>query len=463
MAPVLGGLRKNGYRRLVETCAGSFAVSILATETGWDPEEIEASDVTLYSSVLGYLCSGKPLADLGVTVDGETLHLVDGTPEQQAALILYTDMLVRMQKKDHIPYWADLAENLEVEKDQHLKSITQQLRKTRDRLHGIGYKPQDLWDHIRAAADDPTAVISCNPPSFKGGYEQFFDTGGRVTWNEPSYGIFDKNGGYQELIEYARDKAALFIFYLEDLTPGEVESPLFVRPKGLQNRSYVVSNRPDEIAAINGGPKVAPRPRTPIGKAEDRPILPLNYEITEQSVVEAHIVETKEADYYRAIWMHKFKTVGGSYNILYTIDGYAAGIVGYGLDTLTQPLGPPTDCALLRFAFGSPHNTYRTTRLITMLSLRRQEFEMFRNPKNSIYIEASIGLITNARTKYPESKSLRGIMKLKSRKEEGGQNMLIYIADWNGLETRSDVLKEWLKREAHWRKASAKSKKEGTK
>ena len=456
MAPVLKGLRSKGYEKFVETCSGSLAVSILATETGWKPSEIEASDVTLYSSVLGYLCGGRDLSELNVQLDGEPLEL-EGSPERQAAIILYTDMKVRMEKKDHIPYWADLVEDLEVRADEHLTDIENQLKTTRARLGGLDYQPLDLWDHIEQVANDPKAVISCNPPSYTSGYETFFDTGGRITWSEPDYRVFDPAVGYDELMEYAKDKPALFLFYYEDLEPGTYPDPLFVRPKGMQKRSYVLSNRPEEITAINGGPKIAPRPGSGIEKAEDRPILPLNYEITEESVIQGFPVDTKEADYYRAIWMHKFKTSGGSYNILYTIDGYAAGIVGYALDPLTRPLGPPTFLALLRFAFGAPHNLFRTTRLITMMSLRKQELEMFRNAKNSLHLEACRGLITNARTKYPESKSLRGIMKLKSRKEEDGQNMLIYVADWNGLETREDVLKAWLKKERHWQKTSTKA------
>ncbi len=57
---------KNGYTRFVEPCAGTFAMSNLAIQNGYKPEQIETSDVSMMSSVMGYAITGKPLDELEI-------------------------------------------------------------------------------------------------------------------------------------------------------------------------------------------------------------------------------------------------------------------------------------------------------------------------------------------------------------------------------------------------------------
>lgn len=80
---LLSSARQNGYDKLVELYAGGFANPIVAIEAGWKPEQITTVDVWLYTAILGYLYSGRPLHELGMKVDGKPIPL-DGTPVQQA-------------------------------------------------------------------------------------------------------------------------------------------------------------------------------------------------------------------------------------------------------------------------------------------------------------------------------------------------------------------------------------------
>lgn len=61
---------KNGYTRFVEPCAGTFAMSNLAIQNGYKPEQIETSDVSMMSSVMGYAITGKPLDELEIHAQG---------------------------------------------------------------------------------------------------------------------------------------------------------------------------------------------------------------------------------------------------------------------------------------------------------------------------------------------------------------------------------------------------------
>ena len=52
---------KSGYTRFVEPCAGAFAMSHIAAQCGYKPSEIEASDVSMFTSIMGYAITGKSL------------------------------------------------------------------------------------------------------------------------------------------------------------------------------------------------------------------------------------------------------------------------------------------------------------------------------------------------------------------------------------------------------------------
>ena len=54
LKPLIENARKQGYTRFVEPCAGAFAMSHIAAQCGYKPGEIEASDVSMFTSIMGY-------------------------------------------------------------------------------------------------------------------------------------------------------------------------------------------------------------------------------------------------------------------------------------------------------------------------------------------------------------------------------------------------------------------------
>ena len=65
---MLKAAKRNGYDKFIEPCSGELAMSQLAIEAGFS--YIEASDITLFSTLLGYYVEGKPIDELCVKVDG---------------------------------------------------------------------------------------------------------------------------------------------------------------------------------------------------------------------------------------------------------------------------------------------------------------------------------------------------------------------------------------------------------
>lgn len=58
------------YPSVVIPCVGQFTLAKCAIEAGYPPEQISASDISLFSSALGYLYSGRPLEELPFNVNG---------------------------------------------------------------------------------------------------------------------------------------------------------------------------------------------------------------------------------------------------------------------------------------------------------------------------------------------------------------------------------------------------------
>jgi len=60
---------KKKFDRFVVPCAGRFAATEVMIRTGIKPENFFCSDISLFSSVLGYFYSKKDVNDLKIKID----------------------------------------------------------------------------------------------------------------------------------------------------------------------------------------------------------------------------------------------------------------------------------------------------------------------------------------------------------------------------------------------------------
>lgn len=457
---IFTALRERGYTRYVEPCAAGFAMPLVAAAAGWKPAQMETSDVGLYPSIVGYLLAGKPLTDLHVTVDGEPAQLPDGPPVVQAAHLLWLQLLVRTQARPQVEYWNNMVTDLIEYGGRHRDYIRTRLDGSLTRLGGLHYEAVDVWKHLEAVADDPHTLISINPPTFKSGFERFFDTKGRLTWDEPGYEIWDPYPDTQRLHETLQGRAALLV-YQHQKGPGEwATPPVFGRWLSPGQYVYLNSNRNDEIFEITGGPKVATRRAADLTPM-DIPILDVNHKITAKSQVQLLPVKAQVVDYYRNLWMHRLNAAPGSNNLLVLVDGHVAGVIGYGTESMVRPYPHGKSKweghIILRFAFGTPHHLYRTTRLATMLALARTVAEKSMTGQSAVYLAASEGLMTVEMTRHPEIKGLRGLMKLGGRVDHPDGYKLLYHAPWSpgGIQ---ETLEQWLGKEKRWQEQKQEQK-----
>lgn len=443
---------KSGYTKFVEPCAGTFAMSHLAVQSGFKPSQVEASDVSMMTSVVGYAITEEPMEELGIEAHGFTAEEM-----KDPATVLYAQLYLRTVKNAGKEYFYNMLVDLQYRRAEHIGMIAEQIKRAHDILHGLSYRPLDMWDHIKEVLDDPEAVVIANPPTYLAGYEKFYDTQGKMTWKEPPYELFDPKTGYAELFDLCKDAKCLVLCYQES-EPGQTAAePIFAR-YGVRAgvNSYIISNRPEEAVALANGKKIA-RPNEGKLNCLECSMLPRDYVITDKCKVQLCQVERAEAQYYRQLWTHNFVGSSAPINIAVLIDGRIAGVFGVDKSALTMgAFGTQvSDALFLMYGMTVPHPGYRLNRLLTMLA---QNKEFVFKICNDLEQEKVGHLKTVQMTKYPEAKEMRGVMKLTKKIPDKKMGFRLTYESELFERTEKQTLSEWLRREERWRKEREKTK-----
>lgn len=328
------------YTRLTELCCGAFVMPSVAVENGWSPSQLQTSDVSLYSAIVGTLLSGGDLDALDIRLDGEPVRATEADEVGRAAELLYVQLLTRMEVKPQVPYWNEVVRDLRERRSGHIDAIKHTLVKLDERLHGLKFQPKDLWAHMAEVWDDPQMVVNVNAPTYRLGFERFFDTKGRLTWSEPTYEPFNPDGGCQRIMELFADKKAL-LFSLQQADAGHsAPGAVFCRFLAPGEYVYLCTNRPEEALALTGGrPVVIPKAPQPYAKLS-APIVPEDHEFGPSDEVQVMAVKGTAALYYRDVWMHKIDFKQASNVVAVAVGGYLIGMFGYDSRTITRPYHP---------------------------------------------------------------------------------------------------------------------------
>lgn len=103
VASVLKAAKEAGYEKVVEPCSGGLAMSCIAADCGF--EDIEASDITLFSGILGRYVEGRSIEDMDITrvEDGSKV-----TDPLDAMMEIKRAELVGKAGSEHIRYYRKL-------------------------------------------------------------------------------------------------------------------------------------------------------------------------------------------------------------------------------------------------------------------------------------------------------------------------------------------------------------------
>jgi hypothetical protein len=447
MQQVVTRLRETGdYHIAAEPCSGAFAMSGVYRQAGFPASMLQASDVCLFSAILGVAFNDGDHAALGVRKWQELIPL-EGDPVRDAAILLYEQVVARMAAKPRVDYWMELETDLERRRDAHIDKLAYFVEQLRGRFTpGMDYSIESLWDHMRRLSHEPGAVILLNPPSYGGAYERFFNTHGRIEWDaEPSYDVWVPQRDQHALCEESKDWAAtLLVIQLAEHGECVHPEPIYAHDKRRGANDYIWTNQPQRIKELMG---LTSRIRK-IADYEklDNPIVPPSYEITADSVIGVRKLRSTESRYYKDLWIHRLDYAQAGMEFAVFVDGYLVGMAGYG----HVPLADDEESISLLYAVGAHHDSLRLTRLVKMLCLQRRVLEL---TMNAWFIATAERVLTKNWTKHPEAKGQRGIMKLLDRKPHSQYGYeLTYAAPVGDLSV-DETFELWLSKEKKWKES----------
>jgi len=301
------------FDRVVVPCCGQFALVKCALQAGFPASSIVASDVSLFSSILGYFYTDRPLSDLPFSILLDELRTrYDSylTDAQKAAFLLF--LIKQRQLRPHIFFEKRYLEALLAASPQVLDLLASQLIHHREVYSGIAYRIEDL----RAVTqyNDPGTVILMNPPAFAKGYARMFDLSGVIDYRVPVE-EWSMGKEYNELHANLCALASLAFLYrykeARELPSSEV---VFAKEYSEKRYDYWLCTKPEQLAEFPSLRLVKRRPlhqSRPLAGARvfsDSDTLRPESRITFIKTTEEHAL------YYRDLFAHKLGDVRAETN-----------------------------------------------------------------------------------------------------------------------------------------------------
>jgi hypothetical protein len=413
-------------------CAGRFSVVEAAIKAGVPPQNVFASDIGLFSSLVGYLADdSKRLEDLGVQILDSDLEPRDVKDELDFAAHVMLILKLNQMKQTNLR-GLYLREELLSSWNRSREAMRQQLDTLVQNIAGIHYEIADIWDVVsRVSQEDVTFYASV--PHYARGYTKMF-AAPNLKWNEPGIPEFDPK---------------TFPLLLEKLGPAEChaflcrrcewEEPIPVDWKKVYGKPdekralWIIANRSVDCRADN---------RTGFGDIRRLPIYD-DHEITPASKFHVIMVGLPTALYYRDLFVHRLGATTADRGFLLLVDGQVMTAFGIFIqDFLALRM------QYLPEMFGITRSSKRYHRLgkLFMLLLTSGEMKKRLCDILKLWLHEPRGIQTTSITIHEEGKTDRGALKVVSRETlDDGRFRIIYRGDFRD-DSFADVVADWLKR-----------------
>lgn len=396
--------------------------------------EIFASDIGLYSSILGYLADpSRKLDDLGIQILDPSLAPEKELDELEFAAHVLLILKLNQQKRTNLrsiymreeqrKNWPTLRTKLRTELEAIVKKI-----------HGIHYECRDMWEVIREASERD-CVLFASVPHFSKGYDKMFPNH-NLTWNAPKVSQFDPKMFSLLLDHLALAKChALLVRTSEagDTFPAPWQVA-FAEPEG-HRIVRVLSNRKASVSAVSGE-----KPK----KIEKFPIYD-GHDLTPQSKVTVQNVGKGTGAYYRDLFCHRLGGTIGDMCFLLFIDGQV--MTSFAL-TYKSAARVQTDTVYEEYGITRTIGKYKRLGKLFMLLLTCGEMRERIAELSGRALLKPIYFQTSSITVHHEGKTDRSVLKLVEREElPDGRYRLVYRGEFTKL-TFQEVLENWLKKHA---------------
>lgn len=415
--------------KLLLPCAGTLRLAALAVDAGYKPENIECSDITYFSWLIGNYYAGKELPAFPGTPEGLTR-------EEQAGWAIV--QLKLDQLRDDVKYEKQFKDHYSQNAMKYAREIGASLARNREKIQGVKFVLRDLRDIIEVQAEDTVVIIDA--PSYGKGYEKMFARDEELV--QKKFAQMDFKKEFKDLYAKSKENPAFFIwlYYSNDLEWTDKNDVVFADQVSWDKYEYALVTKPDELKDSGLFGKAYLK-TCDSAKASGLKTLPYDYRITEESKVTVVTVTPEVAMYYRDLWAHKLgATLSESY-YLFLIDGLAFAICGIHTAEARRLV---SDAASETYGFNQPllHHP-RANQLYRMLITCR-EFQQALEAATSVNRISEISRIkTVCITNYRQSKQ-HGMMELEGNKKmPDGRTALVYSAAFRP-ESFQQATKAWL-------------------
>jgi hypothetical protein len=444
-APLAACLLKVNPERFYFPCAGRFTMPEVLARMQVDPSKLYCSDISLFSSMVGYLCD--PTLDwdaLGLVCPTDEFKKTDA-PIDQAAEVL---TLIRIsQQSTRSEYAAQFHRDLMAGRATIRAKFKTFLDSVSTRLRGMHFEMRDVWEVVREVAPNEKYALYTSPPGYTGGYD--YSAPG-LSWNAPAIRQFEPIEFQNIIAELTPAKAAIFLHLHQDLTRhAHPNRELFLEqiPEGWTALVSVgrSSDRIDHVVA-NRTPAMTVAVLPKMNEEIEKFPIYNDEEITESTKLEFRWVNRETALYYRDLFVHKLGITDAECFALMLVDGRVTTSMGFNTEKLCRFASE-----YINETFGISVTSKRYARLgkLFMLALTSGSARRFflRRSKASLYgLRTAKGIRTSSITTYHEGKTDRSVMTLESRTPmEDGRFLLVYATDFRD-DSFDDVVKMWLQK-----------------
>lgn len=424
---------------------GQFTLARCAIEAGYDRENIYTSDVSLFSSLLGYLFSGVGIDCIDFELEPNLKIEYDtyDSDIDKAAFLMWIMKVCQMEK---IHYMKPQLDDLKVRKDYHIDRMRGQIQEMVKYFKGIHYEIKDLRDDVEDKPEGHLVVV--NPPVFAKGYTKMFDFGERIKF-DPQIAEFNFSKEYKSIYEKSRELSTPFIWYrsrsVDGFDPREV---IYAKEYKVNKVDYWLMTKPELLDDFESNRSIKSFGRKKFVPYK-APMFGANDEIREDSKITFVPVKEQVALYYRDVWAHKLGNTKGEAYYLMLVDGKVFSTLAVMLGQLYRL---QSDYVFENYGFSAPSKRYPRVNRLLMWAITSAEFgEVIRNTTAKVNRYWTVkGLRTTCLAKYRHVKLNSGILKIEKRERmPNGMYKIMYWADFRD-DTFSDVVKVFLEEEKEY-------------
>jgi len=426
------------YSKYVIPCTGRFAVAETFVSCGVPANKIVTSDITLFSSLVGYYICGYDLSKLGVTINSEPMsETVEGIAE-----VLYQMKTAKIPANTY--YNEQVIKDLVTRKPDHIENIVIGLERLKTYLNGISYSIQDVREVIHEHDGGETLVFLHPPIESKNDYVKMF-AAADITWLDPPIKQFDPKTEFGMLCGNLIKNRADVVLYLRENNKPDL--PLdgwqcfFVAQDSKFKLEYLYSNKPGCMSTS------ANRAQFKTFKAPPYPILSDADEVTSNSVISVLPVDEMVAMYYRDLFVHRLGSTRAEMYFIFLIDGKVFSVRGLIYYVQNRGVG---DRVREVFGLVRSNKRYHHIGRLAMRLITSKDFRDLIIRPGDVFDKKYITSTTIS--KYAVAREDEGILEIyDSKQTPDGLYHLQYEAEFKNT-TFHEFLVEWLKEEDNYGK-----------